>query len=250
MRPSLCFFACFAAGALAAPTWLDDIYDYSQEMASFLGEVSKEIEKVAISATTCDTSKISLPSYASSLPSPSGLTPVYVAVGRGTQNYTCATSSSNSTPVAIGAVARLYNATCIAANYPTLLQQLPDLAYQISLPSDEEDALPPANLDLLGHHYFQGTSTPVFNLDTTVEQQNGIAITQKQESIDAPSDAVKGSTGAVAWLYLTAIDGTVGDYKSVYRVTTVSGAAPDTCKGMQSTFTVQYAALYYFYGES
>ena len=88
------------------------------------------------------------------------------------------------------------------------------------------------------------------NLDTPATQQNGIAITKKQSSVDAPSDAVKGSTGAVPWLYLTSIDGTVGDYKSVYRVTTVSGAAPDTCKNMQSTFTVQYAALYYFYGES
>ncbi|RAL15727.1 uncharacterized protein BO97DRAFT_475396 [Aspergillus homomorphus CBS 101889] len=250
MRPSFCVLACFVASALAAPTWLDDIYDYSQEMASFLGEVSKEIEKVSLRASTCDTSKIALPAYASSFPSPSGLTPVYVAVGRGTQNYTCATSSSNSTPVAIGAVARLYNATCIAANYPTLLEQLPDLAYNIPLPGAEEDTLPPANLELLGHHYFQGTSTPIFNLDTTSEHQNGIAITKKQGAIDAPSYAVKGGTGAVQWLYLTTIDGTVGDYKSVYRVTTVSGAAPETCKNMQSTFTVQYAALYYFYGES
>ncbi|PWY65739.1 hypothetical protein BO70DRAFT_366681 [Aspergillus heteromorphus CBS 117.55] len=228
MRASLFLLSCLTASSLAAPTLLD--------------------EGLFKNSNSCDTSKIALPSYASSLPSPSGMSAIYVAVGRGTQNYTCATSSSNSTPVAIGAVARLYDATCLAANYPDLLETLPGIVYQNALPSSEETPLPPANLNLLGHHFFRDTTTPVFNLDTTSSEQHGIAITKKLDAIDAPSSAIKGQNGAVQWLYLHAINGTVGEYEGVYRVSTVAGSAPDTCEGMHSNFTVQYSALYYFYG--
>ncbi|PWY88607.1 hypothetical protein BO94DRAFT_534496 [Aspergillus sclerotioniger CBS 115572] len=251
MRASLFLLGCLTASSVAAPTLMDDVYDYSTDLATFLGKVStyiEDAEDLFTNANSCDTSKISLPSYASSLPSPSGLDPIYVAVGRGTQNYTCATSTSDSTPQAIGAVARLYNATCIAANYPDILELLPGIVYKEQLPSNEEDPLPPANLQLLGHHFFRDTTTPVFNLDTTPSRQYGIAISKKQSALDAPSTAIQGTNGAVQWLYLTTIDGTVGDYKAVYRVDTVAGAAPKTCQGMQSVFTVQYSANYYFYG--
>ncbi|OOF95370.1 hypothetical protein ASPCADRAFT_207846 [Aspergillus carbonarius ITEM 5010] len=251
MRASIFLLGCFTASSVAAPTLLDDVYDYSTDLATYLGKVSTYIEEAGdllTKSNSCDKWKISLPSYASSLPSPSGLDPIYVAVGRGTQNYTCATSTSSSTPQAIGAVARLYDATCIAANYPDILELLPGIVYKEQLPSNEEEPLPPANLELLGHHFFRDTTTPVFNLDTTSSRQYGIAISKKQSAIDAPSTAIQGTNGAVQWLYLTTIDGTVGDYKAVYRVDTVAGAAPTTCQGMQSVFTVQYAANYYFYG--
>lgn len=164
------------------------------------------------------------------------------------QNYSCETSTSDSTPEAIGAVANLYNATCIAANYPDMLASLPSTAYKMTNVSNLSSALSPANLDLLGHHFFQG-STPVFNLDTTPQRQYGIAFTKVQKKVDAPSDAVYGDNGAVKWLYLSTIDGTVGNYKSVYRVNTAGGAAPKTCENMPSVVTVQYAANYFFYGE-
>lgn len=166
----------------------------------------------------------------------------------GNKNYSCETSTSDSTPEAIGAVANLYNATCIAANYPDMLATLPNTAYKMSNINNLSSTLPPANLDLLGHHFFQG-STPVFNLDTTPQRQYGIAFTKVQKKLDAPSDAVYGDNGAVKWLYLSTIDGTVGDYKSVYRVNTAGGAAPKTCENMPSVITVQYAANYFFYGE-
>lgn len=104
-------------------------------------------------------------------------------------------------------------------------------------------------MDLLGHHFFQG-STPVFNLDTTSEKQDGIAFTKVQKKMDAPSDSEKGNNGAVEWLYLSTIDGTVGQFKSVYRVNTAGGAAPKTCENEPSDITVQYAANYYFFGRS
>jgi hypothetical protein len=129
-----------------------------------------------------------------------------------------------------------------------MLNMLPNIAYRIPLPSSGSDRLPPANLDLMGHHFFDG-STPVFNLDTTATQQFGIARTKKEAQIEAPSNAIQGNNGAVAWLYLSATSGTVGDYASVYRVDTAAGQPPKTCKDMPSQFTVQYAANYYFYGK-
>ncbi|THC88742.1 hypothetical protein EYZ11_011806 [Aspergillus tanneri] len=234
----------------AAPTFFDHAYDYSDDMAEFLGRVSKHIEKATdlfSPSTTCDTSKIKLPSFASELPSPSGQKPLYVAVGRGTQNYSCASSTSDSAPEAVGAVARLYNATCIAASYPDMMEILPGIVYKMQLPDSEAGPLPPANIDLLGHHYFKGP-TPVFNLDTP-STRRGIAYTKKVAGIDAPSGAIKGGNGAVAWLYLSAINGTVGRYRSVYRVDTAAGQPPKTCKDVPSEFTVQYAANYYFFGK-
>ncbi|KAJ5834103.1 hypothetical protein N7447_000129 [Penicillium robsamsonii] len=243
---------CLAAISLAAPTnFLDSAYDWNDELAEFYGKVSQYINtaKHNVRASSCDASKIVMPSYASGMTSPSGLKPRYVALGRGTQNYTCTDSTSYSAPVAVGAVARLYNATCIAANYPDLMAKLPNLAYRISLSTNEYASFPPANIDMMGHHFFFDATTPEFNLNTTPKRQDGIVMTKKEGAIDAPSGSVSGKYGAVPWLYLTTTDGTVGNYKSVYRVNTASGSPPKTCKDMPPTFEVQYAANYYFFGE-
>lgn len=128
-----------------------------------------------------------------------------------------------------------------------------DSATKIVLNYDVSSAttLPPANAELLGHHYFEDTTTPVFNLDTTAEDQFGIAISKKNASMDAPAGSVSGQNnsgnGAVPWLFLTTIDGTVGNFTEVYRVNTNGGAAPTTCEGQAATFEVQYSAQYYFY---
>jgi hypothetical protein len=116
---------------------------------------------------------------------------------------------------------------------------------------DTDTPLPPTNAELLGHHYFEGTTTAVFNLDTTSQDQFGIAISKKNASMDAPAGSVSGQNnsgdGAVPWLYLNTIAGTVGNYTHVYRVNTAGGAAPSTCEGQSSAFQVQYSAQYFFY---
>lgn len=126
---------------------------------------------------------------------------------------------------------------------------LPKVAYSVPLPGDELSPLPPANMGLIGHHFFRDATTPVFNLDTTSSRQYGIAITKKIGSFGAPSNSLQGANGAVPWLYLTTINGTMGDYRSVYRVETAGGQPPKTCENLPSNFTVQYAANYYFYGK-
>ncbi|RDW90010.1 uncharacterized protein DSM5745_01785 [Aspergillus mulundensis] len=247
MRSILFIASCLAASSTAAPAF-KNLYNFSNDMSEFLGRVSQAIHG-DINALTCDPSSITLPSFASGLPAPTGQKPLYVALGRGTQNYTCTSSTSSSTPVAAGAVARLYNATCLAAALPAAIELLPALAYKLTLPSNEYDPLPPSNFNLIGHHFFEG-KVPVFNLDTTPSRQLGIAKVKKEADLAAPSSAVRGSDdeAAVAWLYLSRTNGTIGKYSSVYRVDTAGGSPPETCEGMESSFTVEYAANYYIYG--
>ncbi|KAJ5975973.1 hypothetical protein N7481_009680 [Penicillium waksmanii] len=249
-------FLSLVAVSTAAPTnFFDDAYDFSEGLLDYYSKVSQHINRLRHSKTPvgCDASKITLPSYASGLKAPDGLSPMYVAIGRGTQNYTCADSTSKSTPAAAGAVANLYNATCMAANFPDLLELIPNLIWNSSVPLDVS-AFPrakiqlPANVDLMGHHFFYDSTTPEFNLNIAGGGQFGIAMTKKGGSIDAPSTATKGTYGAVAWLYLTTTTGTVGKYKAVYRVDTASGSPPDTCLGQPAQFQMKYSANYYFFG--
>lgn len=188
-----------------------------------------------------------------------GLTLKHVAIGRGTQNYTCDLSNSTAVPSAVGAVATLFNATCIAATYPDLLAMLPRVAlafnlsassaYQSNLvPASTGDRLAPGNYMISGHHYFQNSTTPFFNLDTTTWQL-GEAPCAKNATVNAPTGAAVGQQGeaAVAWLRLVAREGATGRIQEVYRVETAGGSPPATCTGMSAAFEVQYSAQYVWF---
>lgn len=184
------------------------------------------------------------------LPTPdSSLTLTHVAVGRGTQNYTCDLSNSTAIPVAVGAVASLYNVSCIAASTPSLLAHIPSIALDLPVPSST-DPSSPAYQDLSGHHYFLNATTPYFNLDTDTHSY-GTGAFKKVNSTNAPSDAVKGvngsGDGAVAWLKLVAKDPNGQVLQEVYRVNTAGGNPPTSCSGMTAAFVVQYAAEYWVY---
>jgi hypothetical protein len=98
---------------------------------------------------------------------------------------------------------------------------------------------------ILGAHYFLADGTPTFDLLAVRE----ILFSKKVADIKAPADAPKGidGTGAVDWLSLTSINGSVG-LKEVYRVSTAGGNPPATCDGYGSLVSVPYAAAYHFYG--
>jgi hypothetical protein len=88
MRLAPLLLSMVAVSSAAPSNFFNHAYDFSDELAEFYGKVSKYIDNVRHNVTpssTCDTSKISLPSFASSLPSPDGVTSMYVALGRGTQ---------------------------------------------------------------------------------------------------------------------------------------------------------------------
>jgi hypothetical protein len=179
------------------------------------------------------------------LPTPSeGLILKHVAIGRGTQNYTCG-SDSSAAPVAIGALATLYNATCVAATYPDVLAMLPGVALQFNLTGTDQASLSPSNLLVSGHHFFLNLTTPFFNLDTSTEDL-GTAPSMKNNSVAAPAGSILGQygvgNGAVAWLKLLTLDGATGNLQEVYRLNTAGGNPPTTCAGMPDAFEVQYAA--------
>lgn len=201
-------------------------------------------------APVCDLSKAVLP-VASPTPLPGvseGLSLKHVAIGRGTQNYSCSTGNATAAPVALGAVATLYNSSCIASAYPDLLAALPDVALQFNLTSNTQSSLTPSNLLISGHHFFSNGTTPDF--DMTVSNV-GFAPCAKNNSVPAPSGASVGQNGvglgAVPWLKLITRSGATGGLEEVYRINTAGGAAPATCAGMPTTFEVQYAAEYWFY---
>ncbi|MCJ1485563.1 hypothetical protein MMC06_005738 [Schaereria dolodes] len=193
-------------------------------------------------------STASMPTTSPALPPPSqGLYLYHIAVGRGTQassNYTCA--SQTSTPVSIGAVATLYNATCLASNYP--IQFPPATGKALTVPLSELAVAPPLNLDVSGRHYFADTTTPTFNLDTSTTGQLGFTFSKKVATLPAPSTADAGAYGAVAWLKLEhKTPGSVGPIKEIYRLNTAGGGPPASCEGMGDTFEVEYAAEYWFW---
>lgn len=204
-------------------------------------------------APVCDLSKAVLPvTSPSPLPAVSdGLSLKHVAIGRGTQNYSCSTGNATAAPVALGAVATLYNSSCIASAYPDLLAALPNVALQFNLTSPTQPSLTPSSLLLSGHHFFSNATTPAF--DMTISNV-GFAPCAKNNSASAPPGASVGQNGvglgAVTWLKLITRTGATGGLEEVYRVNTAGGSAPATCAGMPATFEVQYAAEYWFYRSS
>lgn len=176
--------------------------------------------------------------------------PIYAPLTDQSQNYTCANSSA--TPVAIGAVASLYNASCTESNYPTLSSMMTNLVINYPLPSNPTANFQPPNILLSGHHFFANT-TPVFDLDLTPQTQYGYAVAKKDASSPAPTNAPAGPNGeaAVAWLKLNTVDGTKGGLRHVYRVNTVGGSPAKTCEGKDpGVFTVEYSAQYWFFAEN
>jgi hypothetical protein len=185
-----------------------------------------------------------------SLPSPlQGTCLKAVTLGRGTQNYTCATSTSSSLPVSVGAVATLFDATPLLELVPhhegqELLDILP--AFFVDFPYS---ALENCSLPVKGYHYFNSAKVPTFDLTVS---GTGLLLGNKIGDITAPLKKSSAGpdnegNGAVDWLALTDLPGSV-DLKEVYRVWTAGGKAPATCENQAPTIQVQYSATYWFYG--
>ncbi|KAF8429559.1 hypothetical protein EV426DRAFT_581817 [Tirmania nivea] len=190
------------------------------------------------------------------LTDPGSLKLQLVVVGHGTQNYTCADSTANSKPVANGAHAELYDASCFVSITPGILNRLPYLFLQ------KPRAIPVDKLPKVGVHYFYpDATTPVFDVNgKTAAAKKGRFVGKKLENVSAPSDAYAGvapdAFGAVDWLKLVSTDnvrtasGEVfasNGYNAVYRVETAGGKPPATCQGRPAHFEILYAAQYWLY---
>jgi hypothetical protein len=131
----------------------------------------------------------------------------------------------------------LFDATAVAYSNESALNTIPPCAVYKPLWS-----LWLGDRFVLGHHFFDITGTPVFDLHSV----NKILYGKKTGDIKAPATANKGpaGTGAVDWLQLTAKAGSVG-ISLAYRVVT-AGGEPSNCT-FAGVMTVQYAAEYWFY---
>ena len=89
-------------------------------------------------------------------------------------------------------------------------------------------------------------------MDTTAHQY-GTGAFKKNATSNAlttppPIPLPSNQTGSVTWLKLTEKnpgDGQV--FQNVYRLNTVGGSAPATCKGQPQSFEVEYAAQYWLF---
>lgn len=200
------------------------------------------------------------------LPPPTG-TLVHVLIGRGIQNYTCASASASATPTPIGAIATLYDARSIP-NFSTAGALITSFAYSLrlnTLPTASDDSAFSsryASMDctdpvcsslrpqLAGVHYFRDPKTPMFDLNTANGGLGSIVAAKKSNST-APATA---RAGSVDWLLLEGIltDADRSERAvSVYRVETVGGKPPGSCgdvdAGRDGVFERNYAAQYWFY---
>ncbi|TQV99170.1 hypothetical protein V2A60_004663 [Cordyceps javanica] len=250
MRLSTLLVSSLATAASAAPTWPDFQINQLGDPRDALNAVSQYFNIVAAKVSAaksmsgppkCDLSKAVMPTLPG-MPAPAvGAQLRHVAVGRGTQNYTC-DGKADSKPKAIGAVATLFNVTCMAATYPDVTGKIPGMAVHFNL--DAANHLGPAMLPISGHHYFTAAGVPFFDLGS-----EGRLPCAKNASANAPSTATVGQKGdaAVPWLRLLATKDATNGLAEVFRVSTAGGSPPETCKDLTGPFEVEYSAEYWFW---
>ncbi|KAL4868674.1 hypothetical protein BDV12DRAFT_197022 [Aspergillus spectabilis] len=234
------FFSLFSITAVNAT------FHYGSPSSSFYTNILKsflqdlDLGNCALDATLPE-STLPAPSDGSSLQS--------ITLGRGTQNYTCATNTNTTTPEATGATATLFDVSCLAAldtgdensESESLLHILPDVLKSIPLSSTDFvsnilNRLTGQNL-VIGKHYFTQDGVPFFDLrgtDYSETRSNNYIAAQKEDVMDAPAKPGYGITEDVPWLKLKGVE---GGFIEVYRVHTAGGAAPATCEGLPEVFT-------------
>jgi len=185
----------------------------------------------------------------------------YIALGLGTQNYSCPRSTSTSTftsstttsttPLSIGALATLYDATHLFTTTTSLgPSALSILTNGITCLADSLDSS--LSLSQLGYHYFDALGRPTFDLSSA--STGAFLSAKKVANVWAPVTACAGRNQAEAVDWLMLVDNGCGlsrRVSAVYRVETVGGKAVDGSCGPGSAGGVvvdDYAALYYFFG--
>jgi hypothetical protein len=186
---------------------------------------------------------LNLNAVSSGLPTPTA-SPSIIALGVGTQNYTCnATTNTYSSNVA---VADLYDITT------TLKSNTKDSLCKLYLKNSQDCSTDdtPLQLNLIGNHYFDASSKPNFDFSRS---EKGRLQAKKGAGVPAPSTASKGvkgyANGAIDWLYLLDNGAGVSQHLlSVYRVQTAGGKPPQSCSGGEQ-IQVPYAAEYWFFDQ-
>jgi hypothetical protein len=190
-------------------------------------------------------SAVTLPSSLDPLPS----SPNLFLLGVGVQNYTC---NSNGTFDNVGAVAQLFEISCLFGRPE--FSTIQKVAFSEWAASPSTNPLEPElvqlmknkhNINVEGQHYFvnqNNTLVPVWDLRSSGENAgnpNAIVFAQKVKSASSPDGPEN-----IDWVELKKLSGGLANL--VYRVDTVKGQPPSTCTpGSQAS--VKYAANYLFF---
>ncbi|KAF3902209.1 hypothetical protein ABW21_db0208350 [Orbilia brochopaga] len=170
-----------------------------------------------------------------------------VALGYGTQNYSC----SSGTVVPNGAKATLYDISCVVSNNPGLEPYLSPVVLQAGPNSLMTMSALAANFlgqqYTFGVHYFRTNfATPYFEFTDKKKFYGSVA-----NKIPAPAGSDPGKApdnfGAVPSLRLAFVPNMGSTYTTVYRLRTAGGQAPSGPCAWTGQRTIQYAAQYYFY---
>ncbi|KAJ7458076.1 putative malate dehydrogenase, partial [Mycena latifolia] len=199
-------------------------------------------------ASRCDISaaKIDLPLNQTALVAPAG-GPSYIGLAIGTQNYTCA---STGTYTNIGAVAELFDASCLygTPEFPALAEiafavwkyapPTADISYVISFLEKFKASF------VLGQHYFvtspSGTGISPewdFTSASLAGHPDAFVIAAKVGDIPAPTGPPD-----VDWLSLNQVQGDLAT--QVFRINTVGGLPPASCTAGSPPIQVKYASMY------
>jgi hypothetical protein len=183
---------------------------------------------------------------------------VAVGLGFGVQNYTC---SANNVFVSAGAVAELFDISCLASTNNNRLSTIHNDLFNLwnsdrangvtiqQLIASLPDIVPP-NM-ILSQHYFitnaAGGISPVWDFRAT-QKFKGVpnAVFVGKALANTPDAS---PTKNVAWLHVGKVSGDISD--EVYRIYTVGGVAPPSCvSGTTKDISVKYVSQYWFYGGS
>ncbi|KAL8940487.1 MAG: hypothetical protein Q9211_002248 [Gyalolechia sp. 1 TL-2023] len=264
MRPSALLIAASALTSTlvsslaiekrASNAWPEAIRSFYVAAARSLDSIPAST-LASLSPSSCNIASAKMPSIPGLPPVTPGLSLYHVAIGRGTQNYTCDIAHPSTAPVAAGATAILYNTTCISCIAPEALEMLPSSSLLVPTPKENKPLFPALALTS-GNHYFSDLTTPTFNLHTA-KANFGIQFTKLLTKVPVPDDKQQlgqDQSEAVAWLKLSSTNAPEGlasdssSVKEIYRVNTAGGSPPKTCDASPASFEVQYAAEYWFWG--
>ncbi|KAJ7326282.1 hypothetical protein DFH08DRAFT_926228 [Mycena albidolilacea] len=210
---------------------------FSLKSLSALFLVPVALLAAPINPGSCDTSKavMDLPAGKTTLVSPA-VPPTYVTLGVGVQNYTC---SDTSTYTSVGAVASLFDITCLMNNFNFASIQTRAFAFW-------NESSQGYKTHRYQQHYFitnpSGAGlSPKWDFTSSTGDASAFVVAAKVGDVPAPSD----SSTNVDWLSLNRVDGDLAT--QIFRVDTVGGQPPSSCVPGSGLISVKYISRYYLY---
>lgn len=205
-------------------------------------------ELSARACKTCNTSnaKLVLPPNQTNLTAPTGDLS-FVLLGVGYQNYTCGTAGTYSSA---GALAKLFDLSCLSEKNPVLFDNVQDVAFALwSKPDFDIKDIDRPIPKKLGEHFFQPNSnggiSPVWDFrgDSAPNQPDAFVLAAKAGGLTAPTGSQD-----VDWLMLNRVNGSLAT--TLYRTHTKGGQPPSSCIPGSGGIQVKYVSKYWLYGSN